>query len=118
MKVMTCCWFDTERLEWEGREGNRVVSVSRGEPAGFLPDHKIFEFCPSAALLGDFKNKRINELEYTKRYNEEVSPRLDAGITQLRDGDILCCWEPEGTFCHRRILAILLKDRGIEVEVH
>ena len=55
MKVMTCCWFDTERLEQEGREGCRVVSISRGEPDGFVPDHKIWEFCPPGPLFGAFK---------------------------------------------------------------
>jgi len=118
MKIMTCCWFDTERIDWESGEGNQIVSISRSEPQGFMPDLKIWEFCPSSSLLTAFKHNEITEDEYREIYSKDVNKKISKGIAQLHEGDVLCCWEAEGKFCHRTILADLLSAHGIEVEIH
>lgn len=120
MKIMTCSWFDTERLEEAILNGRRIVSISRGEPSGWAGNfqHKIWEFCPSVHLLGAFKRGEVDEKQYEVSYSETVGKKLHKGIEQLQEGDVLCCWEGEGNFCHRFILADLLLIHGIEVEAH
>jgi hypothetical protein len=113
MKVTVASWFDFKTTN----DARRIVSISRGEPKYLDFDYKIWELCPSSSLLGKYKRKEIDEQEYTRIYIEEVEPNLDLAIEQIQDGDVLCCWEPEGKFCHRRIAASFLKSRGIEVEV-
>jgi hypothetical protein len=110
MKVMTCSWFDTERLEAAILDGRRIVSISRGEPDGWTGkfQHKIWEFCPPGPLLGAFKRGEADEEQYQKVYTETIGKRIHKGIAQLKEGDVLCCWETEGNFCHRVILADLL----------
>lgn len=118
MRVHTCSWFDTERITEHIVKGRRIVSICRSEPRNFPFSHKIWEFCPSAQLLRAFKQGKVDETEYQREYSTAVGKRLRKGIEQLEDGDVLCCWETEGNFCHRYILADLLTVQGVEVEVH
>jgi hypothetical protein len=119
--LMTCSWYDTEHIEWALARGCRIVSICRSEPTGFQhPDHKIWEFCPSEFLLEGYKRKLVTAHEFRTRYVTDLvcSGNFDAGIKQLKAGDVLCCWEKEGDFCHRQLLAALLTSRNFEVEVH
>ena len=118
MKVMTCSWFDFERLNAAREKGSRIVSISRSEPRGFIPDFKIWDFCPSHELLSRFKSGKTDQVDYDIEYIRDFQLTGKDGIPQLEDGDVLCCWEGEGEFCHRTILAELLTKQGIEVEVH
>jgi len=112
MKISVASWFDKKALA----EAKRIVSISRGEPRGAKFDHKIWEFCPSGQLLGAFKRKEIDEKQYEQIYYSEITDKLHRGIAQLEDGDVLCCWEPAGSFCHRYLLSDLLCINEIEVE--
>lgn len=120
MKIMTCSWFDTERIEEAILDGRRIVSISLGEPKEWHGkfQHKIWEFCPVGPLIRAFKRGDIDEEDYAKVYVPEVKEKIQEGIAQLKDGDVLCCWEPEGQFCHRVLLADLLVIHDIEVEIH
>ncbi len=112
MKITTASWFDFDVTN----SAKRVVSISRGEPRGLKYGYKIWEFCPSGSLLGKWKRGEIDEKGYTQIYMEEIEPNLDKAIEQLQDGDVLCCWELRGKFCHRQIVTSLLESKGIEVE--
>jgi hypothetical protein len=114
MRVVVCSWFDKARL----KIADRVVSISLSEPRGAKFNAKIKEFVPAPELLAGYKNGHLDIEEYCVRYRKQVYPNLPAGIGQLRDGDALCCWEREGVFCHRRILAELLTTFSVEVEIH
>jgi hypothetical protein len=129
IRVTVASWFDkAARIT-----ARRVVSISTSEPneVGFNPaeDAKFKELVPGWDLVMRHKNDLASDEQYTKEYKAMIEPRIDAVIAQLQDGDVLCwldiwpepvevtTWCKHGNFCHRRIVAELLKERGIEVEV-
>lgn len=92
-----------------------VVSISRFPPKWFQ-GVRCFEFAPSMQLLNDFHDGMAQCL-YAYRYRYEVLERGDvhkvfewlAGLSKGRD-IVLCCFEPAGRFCHRRLLADYVKE--------
>ena len=112
MKVTTATWYEAKKLEKQGR---RIVSISRGDPQWFKPDWKIWDLCPSWELINGWRDGTIDEAKYRKQYAAEIEPTVAQSLTQIEDGDVLCCWEKEG-FCHRFVVADLLEAAGHEVE--
>ena len=57
---------------------------------------------------------------FTKLYKAEVLDRLDPmRVIREMGGDdfIMCCWEPPGEFCHRRVVAAWMrKETGLLIE--
>lgn len=77
------------------------------------------ELYPGFNLVNDLKTGRITEEEYTRKYEEKLS-HLDKAkilhkILELSNGKdaLLLCYEKEGDFCHRHIVAKWL-DAGIK----
>ena len=99
--------------------GARIMRISRyAHPRLNSIDLSIL--APSAGLLREYKNKLVDEDEYTRKYLEELrqldKEAVKRKLWQLEEqyGDIvLCCYEKKGSFCHRHILADWL-DMGIE----
>jgi hypothetical protein len=119
MKITVAGWNDPlvkAALAGDRSTFKRVVSISRTEPRWVRPAWKVHEFCPSAYLLAAHK-AGLGEAEYRKQFLAEMSPeRFRAGLAQVQDGDVLCCWEGRGKFCHRLLVADLLEQEGVEVE--
>jgi len=113
MKITVASWYDKKAL----KEATRVVSISTSEPKGKTYDIKIHDLVPGWNLVNGYKRGQIDEEEYTELYEDKVTPLIDTAIEQLRDGDVLCCWCKKGAFCHRVIVAKLLAQRGIEVQI-
>lgn len=92
-----------------------VVSISRFPPKWFH-GYKCFEFAPSSQLLQDYHDG-LAQCLYAYRYRCEVLERGDvhrvferlAESSRGRD-IVLCCFEPAGRFCHRRLLADYVKE--------
>ena len=63
------------------------------------------------------KAGEIDEAEYEKQYRERVLSKLNAkDIYDMFFNQVLLCWEPEGEFCHRRIVASWIQEElGFEV---
>lgn len=118
MKVTVAGWNDSQvKAMLKGDQSMKVVSISRSEPRWIRVCRKIVEFCPSAYLLAAHKAGGLSEEEYRKQFLAEMDPaKLQRGIDQLGEGDVLCCWEGRGKFCHRLIVADLLEQEGVEVE--
>ena len=74
---------------------------------------------PNAALLQDYKDGNIDEYIFKQRYlaqlekdanlRERVKNLLNGLMQQFNADLILCCYEKNGDFCHRHILAEWLK---------
>ena len=68
---------------------------------------------PSKKLLWDYRSKRISWREYAERYIKEMKSRqaiirLLAELSKLTDICLLC-WEIDERFCHRRLLAEMIR---------
>lgn len=90
--------------------GGNGVSIARGTPRWFKGE-TIIEFAPPRYMIN------YPEQKYKEEFHKEVILKTaPQGITKLRDGMVLLCYEKTGEFCHRHIIADWLKSFGHEVE--
>lgn len=95
-----------------GRTPN-AVSIARGSPDWFTGRH-YDALKPAWWMIQKLKEPG----EFTRAYTELVLERLNARqvIADLGEQSILCCWEPVGKPCHRRIVAGWIeRETGIVV---
>lgn len=107
------------------KEGYYPVSIARYNPRGM----KLFQWvrvAPSEDLLRDYKNDKIDEIEYEFRYlnylqsldilkDLEYIENVVHKLNTSYKGVVFLCYEKDG-FCHRHILADFLRTRNIDVE--
>jgi uncharacterized protein YeaO (DUF488 family) len=112
INIYTSCFKSAKRLD---SSKYFVVSISRFPPQGF-PGYKCFEFAPSADLLKRFKGG-LSKYHYAIRYRKDVLEKINVhqvfeGLAKLACGRdiVLCCFEPAFDFCHRRLLAMYVKE--------
>jgi len=76
--------------------------------------------CPTWDMVKDYKARRITEQEYTAMYRQlmlERWPAVKRWLDSLDSSDLyLCCWEPTG-FCHRYLVAKMIRKHRPELEV-
>lgn len=91
------------------------VSIANTQPK-HLKYAEIKSAQPGWTLVNAYKEKQIDETIYKDRYINTLS--FGQFIKELRnlgyETVILCCWEPRNTFCHRHILASLIRENGRE----
>ena len=101
----------------------RVLGITRF-PFAHLPYPNEKLLAPSEELLADYKAGKVDAAEFTKRFVMELKGRgftngkdLAASLARASNGEdlILCCYEKKGEFCHRHILAEILRPY-VEVE--
>lgn len=94
-----------------------AISIALSSPRWFK-GRKYLALAPSGDLLDAFKNRRINDAQYTQIYQAQVLDRLDPRQVHADLGDetILLCWEASGKFCHRHLVAAWLKQAGFMIE--
>ena len=95
------------------RHGKHPNAVSVGGSPWWMKLPVIPELAPSAELLADYKQGRIQWEDYVPRYIAQ----LDAlGVSRveslLKDGMVLLCWEKPPNHCHRHLLAEWLRKQG------
>ncbi len=110
----------------------RVIDVrlfNRTQLSGFskFPDIRYFlktiadieyihdmELAPSPELLRDYKAHQVNWEQYVNIFNDLMIERRTAEHLKLHyanfDRCCLLCTEPSAEFCHRRLVAELIKD--------
>jgi len=91
------------------------IAISRTVPRGFKVDGSLLFLAPNSDLLNDWKAQKIDEAGYIQQYREqtkgnwgEVKAWLDKLNTKQRL-TLLCCCETAGSFCHRALIAKLVK---------
>ena len=94
------------------------VSIALWTPKGVnIPTYG--KLAPSKSILLEYKNSKDEQKKkiYVHRYCQEVLKNLccDEVAADL-DGKVLCCYEKNGDFCHRYIVARWLLKHGYEVK--
>ncbi len=87
--------------KYKGKNGvNIAIKAAPGFKGESYPD--LF---PKWSFLKKYKQDG-DEYAYTIAYNEQILAHLDPRKVwnDLKDNTLLC-WESEGAFCHRRIVA-------------
>jgi len=98
-------------------DGLVPVQISGTSPIKIPSYHKL---SPPKPLVYDYKNGIIDDIQYTKIYNEVRLKKLDPDIVykdllEITDGriPILMCYEKPVNFCHRQIVADWFLEAGI-----
>lgn len=98
-------------------DNKKKVSISRITPTWFEADSNDLSLAPSKELLFDYKEGKVNQEEYIRRYKEETLSKLDPfEVAQKHRNSILLCYEKIGDFCHRHIVEEWLDSFGLLCE--
>jgi hypothetical protein len=94
-----------------------AVSIARRSPKWF-DGRKYLSLAPSGILIGAFASGDIDEYDFAVWYDAEVLYRMTTRriTNNLKDGDILLCYEDADQFCHRHLVREWLNKNGIETE--
>jgi uncharacterized protein (DUF488 family) len=78
------------------------------------------QLAPTKDMLDDYKQKRIDWDEYSRRFDELLRARRPAErlTPDDLDGACLMCSEPTPNNCHRRLVAEHLKDEWKNVTIN
>lgn len=98
-------------------KGQKGIAISLKKPNFFKGKH-IPELAPDLRLLRDWKLGTITEKEYTQRFKKIIKSRniFPEIIKSIPEDAVLLCYEKTGKFCHRHIIAEILKEKGIQIE--
>ncbi|MBM4302628.1 MAG: hypothetical protein FJ121_14085 [Deltaproteobacteria bacterium] len=92
----------------------QAVAISLGVPRGWR-GRRYKALAPPRDLI-----KIMEPEKFIRLYRSQVLDSLDPmQVIREMGGDnfIMCCWEPQGEFCHRRVVvAWLRKHTGVLVE--
>lgn len=100
--------------------GAEQVSIALFPPKGFKGT-QLISLAPRVELLNAYKKKQIDEETFEKVYREllqtrRITGRLIADWLESDNDVILLCYEKPDEFCHRHIVAEILREDGIEVK--
>lgn len=89
--------------------GLTLLSISRTKPEFAKSCIDIPQLFPSDKILWDYKKGKIDDMEYTSKYLDQLNELgVDKIIKMIQifgDNVVLLCWESPEKFCHRHILA-------------
>ena len=109
--------------------GLTLLSISRTKPEFAKSCIDITQLFPSDKILWDHKKGKIDEMEYTSKYLDQLNElgvdRIIKMIQIFGDNVVLLCWESPEKFCHRHILAdyinknscVVIEEFGKEKEI-
>jgi len=91
------------------------IAISRTVPRGFKVDGSLLFLAPNSDLLNDWKAQKIDEAGYIQQYREQIKDNwgeVKAWLDKLNAKQqltLLCCCEKADSFCHRVLIAKLVK---------
>ena len=98
-------------------KGENGVSIARFKPKWFNGPEYL-DLAPSVDLLTWWKNcdqnDESNKMQYIESYYNmlfELDPRK---VYEELEGKVLLCYEKVGTFCHRHLVTMWLRQFGYE----
>ena len=98
----------------------KVYSLALSHPRNVGVYRSISCLAPTWPMVKGFKDHQINEAEYTDQYRKLLVrrwPAVKRWLDSLDSKDVyLCCWERTG-FCHRYLVAKLIRKFRPELEV-
>ncbi len=92
----------------------RLLSICVSVPQSLEIDGKLEFLIPRTHLLVEYQAKQIDETDYTQQYREQVLHRWNEvkrwldNLNASQDQTLLCA-VPIGKFCHRHLVAKLVK---------
>lgn len=96
-----------------------VVGIVYSMPKGLEGKHRnITDLAPTSQIIRLWKSGKITWNEYCYLYYRDVLAQLDFKdiVEQLGDKDVcMCCYEVNGTYCHRYLVKKWFEINGIEV---
>ena len=109
------------KIKEHADSGLTLLSISRTKPEFAKSCIDIPQLFPSNKILWDYKKGKIDEMEYTSKYLDQLNElgvdRIIKMIQIFGDNVVLLCWESPEKFCHRHILADYInKNSNINVE--
>lgn len=98
-------------------KGENAVSIALRSPTWYR-GREYKDLTPNNWFFRKYKQDRDKEF-FTNAYIKEVLAFLNPGevYEELGENAVLLCWEREGEFCHRHIVAKWLGDSlGINIK--
>jgi uncharacterized protein (DUF488 family) len=116
--IYTCSFFQHQLYD------GRKCSIANSQPPAY--DFEVIPALQPGKIVAQLKARQISQEKYVEVYlaqlaaEEELLRRM---ITfSEKTNVILMCWEKEGNFCHRRLVADhLVKKLGLDenfIEIH
>lgn len=99
-----------------------AISIAVGSPRYVTVDLKLKELAPSWDLLQDLRNDRIDEFEYERRFNLQLSKlnplEIYNKILKLTNDSepVLMCHCKKENFCHRHLVAQWL-EKNLNIKI-
>lgn len=85
--------------------GDNIVNIARFPPDWYEGRSYPLLF-PPAKELHKYKYHIITQEEFEEAYKNKILSRLDPfRVAADLEGNVVCCHEAEGEFCHRRLVA-------------
>ena len=104
-----------------GRKG-KAFSIANSAPNRVKVDGTIECLVPPWSLVRDFKAQKIDWEAYTDYYREYLRENwrpVKAWLQSLNDVEdvYLCCWERTPDYCHRSLVAKMIRLNRPDLEV-
>lgn len=112
--LYTASYFEPEHHH------GKLISISRSIPKGFKVDGFLDFLAPNTQLLKDWKDQSIDEAAYCQRYRLQLKESWQQVLSWLDSLNTsktttLLCYEPKGAFCHRNLIALLVRKHRPDV---
>lgn len=75
----------------------------------------IKEFTPEPYFVRALREHETDEIDFNAAYVDRVEKNWSLAKARLKDRDTLLCYEKPGRFCHRKMLAKVLNQKGFQV---
>lgn len=92
------------------------ISISRFTPSWAKVDSELKILAPTADLLHRYKDGLVSDEAYTAEYVEYLRSLDPFEIGNAIQDAVILCYEANGEFCHRHIVAKWLSGFGFEVK--
>ncbi len=123
MQNIFTSYYGNRRLD---RRSQLLVRVSNSAPTGVAADAVPTGAVPDwGMIVAPYKEGNLDEETYGRLYRAQLEGRAQdilRGLAALREEAagrdiVLLCYEKPGRFCHRRLLAAWLEEKGAADEV-
>src|SRR5574338_497392 len=104
----------------EDEDGLRIL-ITRFYPRGVRKDHFdqwLRELAPTKELLKDYKEGKVSQTQFKTRFlkqmnSDDASMQTIQTLSKLakKSSVTLLCYEPDEEFCHRHLLADMIKGK-------
>jgi len=93
---------------------DRLVSIAQHTHQAFTGPSEI-RLAPNMCMVECYKRGIIDKIKFEKDFRKDVLDHMNAReLAKELDNKILLCYEPDGEFCHRHIVAQWFNENGVK----